>query len=157
MGLVFLLPTGHEVIDLIKGIGLVGSGNLLFFLIVSPFASWSGYYSFYLWTCTNSDQNHNCISFAYQPFNILIFGILGLIACVVLTALGVIIYQRWARPTAGSIIGGLQTILGVVFIIQLNNRFFPAGMPNLPLIAGIVLTLLGIILVTITLGRRGAY
>jgi hypothetical protein len=157
MGLVFLLPTGHEVINLSKGIGLVGSGNLLFFLIVSPFANWSGYDSFYLWTCTNSDQNHNCISFAYQPFNMLIFGILGLIACVVLIALGGIIYQRWARPTAGSILGGLQTILGVIFIIQLNNRFFPAGLLNLPLIAGIVMTLLGIILVTIMLSRKGNY
>lgn len=157
IGLVFLLPIHHKVINLIKGIGLLGTGNLLFFLIVKPFSSWSGYYSFYLWTCTNSDQNQNCTSFAYQPFNMLIFGILGLIACVVLTALGVIIYQRWASLTAGSILGGLQTMLGIVYVIQLNNRFFPAGLLNLPLIAGIVMTLLGIILVTITLGKRGAY
>ena len=157
IGLVFLLPIGHRVINLIKGIGLLGIGNLLFFLIVRPFGSWSGYYSFYLWTCTNSDQNHNCISYAYQPFNILIFGILGLIACMFLTALGFIIYQRWARPTAGSILGGLQTILGVAFVIQLNNRFFPAGLLNLPLASGIFMTVLGIILVTITLGRKGNY
>ena len=155
IGLVFLLPKDHEVIKLIEGIGLVGIGNLLFFLIVRPFGGWSGYYSFYLWTCTDSDRNHNCISYAYQPFNILIFGILGLIACLLLIVLGVIIYQRGARATAGSILGGLQIMLGIVFVVQLNNRFFPAGLLNLPVAAGIVLTLLGIILVTIAPGKRG--